>query len=270
MTWMRPRAGLSRLALIATLAALVGTGVGSMAHPSAVAAGTAETMETTILGLVNTERTKLGLVPLRLHPALVDLAGDRAASMAKTGVFAHPSCLSCLFDARDIQNWGAGEIIAWTSWPWGAEAAKSLFQAWKGSPLHWGILMSSTYNYIGFGVAHRAANGRTYAAGLLSESNDRTVPWATMSTGSRKGTKVTWTWTGADRPLQTHTAGLRNFDVQYRVGKGAWRTIRSWTTATSLSLGSRAHGHWYGLRVRARDNRGNLSPYSAEKRVWVP
>lgn len=269
MTRTRP-AAVSRLLLLATLAAILVTGVGPMADPSPVAAGTAETMESTILGLVNAERTKLGLVPLRLHAALVDLAGDRAASMAKTGVFAHPSCLSCLFDSRGIQNWGGGEIIAWTGWPWGAEAAKSLFEAWKGSPLHWGILMSSTYNYIGFGVAHRAANGRTYAAGLLTESKDRTAPWSKMNTGSRSGTKVTWTWSGADVGLQTHTAGLKSFDVQYRVGKGAWKTIRTGTTATSLSLGSRAHGHWYALRVRARDNAGNVAAYSHEKRIWVP
>lgn len=270
MTRTRPSAALSRLLLLATLAAVVVTGIGPMAHPSAAAAGTADTMESTVLSLVNAERTMRGLVPLRLHPGLVGLAGDRAATMASTGVFAHPSCLSCLVKARDIQYYGVGEIIAWTSWPWGDEAAQSLFKAWKGSPLHWGILMSSTYNYIGFGVAYRGANKRTYAAGILTESTDLTKPWAKMSTGSRSGTTVKWTWSGADTTLQTHTAGLKNFDVQYRVGKGAWKTIRSGTTARSLSLGSRAHGHWYGLRVRARDNLGNLASYSSERRIWVP
>jgi uncharacterized protein YkwD len=261
---------MTRMVLAATLAAFLVTGIGPLANPSPAAAGTAETMEATILNLVNAERTKRGLVPLRLHPALVDLAGDRAASMAKTADFSHPSCLSCLIDSRGIQNWGAGEIIAWTGWPWGAEAARSLFDAWKGSSLHWGILMSSDYNYIGFGVAYRSANKRTYAAGILTESKDRTAPWSKMDKGSRSGTKVTWTWSGSDVGLQTHTAGLKNFDVQYRVGKGKWKTIRSATTATSLSLGSRAHGHWYSLRVRARDNAGNVAAYSHEKRVWVP
>ena len=81
---------------------------------------------------------------------------------------------------------------------------------------------------------------------------------------------MSWSGTGADTRLQTHTAGLKNFDVQYRVGSGTWTTIRTGTTAKSLSLGSRAHGHYYGLRVRARDNLGYLSAWSAEMRIWVP
>jgi hypothetical protein len=91
-----------------------------------------------------------------------------------------------------------------------------------------------------------------------------------MGSSSRSGTTVSWAWSGADTKLQTHTSGLKNFDVQYRVGSGTWTTIRSGTTAKSLMLTGRAHGHWYGLRVRARDNLGYLSSYSAELRVWVP
>jgi hypothetical protein len=63
---------------------------------------------------------------------------------------------------------------------------------------------------------------------------------------------------------------LKNYDVQYRVGTGSWSTIKSATTTKSLSLSGRAPGHWYGLRVRARDNAGNLTSYSAEMHVWVP
>lgn len=260
-----------RLLLAAAFAAIVIMGVGPLAHPApAAAATTADTMETTILGLINAERTKRGLVPLRLHAGLVALADDRAATMASTGVFAHPSCVSCVVTSRGIQYYSTTEVIAWSGWPWGDQAAQSIFQAWKNSSLHWSILMSSKYNYIGLGVAYRSANGRTYASGNLTESNDQTRPWGRMSQVTRAGTTVSWTWTGADTRLQTHTAGLKNFDVQYRVGSGTWTTIRSGTTATSLSLGSRAHGHWYGLRIRARDNLGYVSYYSAELRVWVP
>ena len=261
---------MARLLITALLAACFVTGLGPMTHPTAVAAGTAETMESKIVGWINAERTKRGLVPLRLHSGLVDLAGDRAAEMAATGVFAHPSCLTCLVSSRGIQYYRVGEAIAWTSWPWGDQAANSIFQAWKNSSGHWAMLMSSTYNYIGLGVAYRSANSRTYAAAILSESKDRTKPWAKMGTTSRSGTTVTWRWSGADTKLQTHTAGLKNFDVQYRVGSGTWKTIRSGTTAKSLTLSNRAHGHYYGLRVRARDNLGYVSYYTAELRIWVP
>ena len=89
-------ATLSRLLVGAALAACLATAVGPIAHPTAVAASTAGSMESQILGWVNAERSKRGLVPLRLHAGLVDLAGDRAATMASTGVMAHPSCLSCV------------------------------------------------------------------------------------------------------------------------------------------------------------------------------
>lgn len=74
----------------------------------------------------------------------------------------------------------------------------------------------------------------------------------------------------ADVLLQTHTAGLKNFDLEYRVDYGTWSVIRSGTTSTSLSLGSRPHGHYYSLRVRSRDWRGNVSYWTTSIRVWVP
>jgi uncharacterized protein YkwD len=264
------RPAMARFVFAAVLAACLFTGVGPLAHPSPVAASTATTMESTIVSLVNAERSKRGLVPLRYHSQLNDLAGDRAAYMASINALQHISCLSCTFNARGIQWYGAAENIAWTSYPWGDRAAHNIFDAWKASPSHWALLMSSTSNYMGVGVAYRSSNGRTYASAVLSESRDRTKPWAKMVGSSRSGTTVAWSWTGADIGLQTHTAGLKSFDVQYRVGSGTWTTIRSGTTARSLSLGSRAHGHWYGLRVRARDNLGYLSTYTAEVRIWVP
>lgn len=259
-----------RLLLAAIVAACIATAVGPVVHPNPVAASTATTMESTILSLVNAERTKRGLVPLRLHPGLVDLAGDRAAYMASIGALQHISCLSCTLNSRGIQWYGASEVIAWSGYPWGSEAANSIFRAWKASSTHWNLLMSSTSNYIGIGVAYRSSTARTYASAVLTESKDRTAPWARMSSAARSSTTVSWSWTGADTRLQTHTSGLKNFDVQYRVDWGTWTTIRSGTTAHSLSLGSRASGHWYGLRVRARDNLGYLSAYSAEMRIWVP
>jgi uncharacterized protein YkwD len=261
---------MARIVLAATLAASAGIGLGPLAHPSPVSAGTAETMEATILSLVNTERTKRGLVPLRRHSGLVDVAGDLAAFMVSIDALQHYSCLGCVLDSRSIQWYSFSEVIAWTSYPWGDQAAQSIFNAWKGSSGHWAMLMSNESNYIGIGVAYRSSNGRTYAAAELTESKDRSAAWARMKTATLSGTTVSWTWTGADTALQTHTAGFKNFDVQYRVDGGTWSTIRSGTTTTALSLSGRAHGHWYGLRVRARDNLGLVSGYTGETRVWVP
>ncbi len=265
----RGAASLGRLAAGATLAAVVLTGAGPVTNPAPVAAATASGVETTILNWVNAARADRGLKPLRLHAGLVDLAGDRAATMASTGVFKHPSCVKCMFDNRGIQYYAGTEVISWSGYELSENPANSLFSAWRNSSLHWGILMSSRYNYIGLGVADRSSTNGTYAAGLLTESRDRTTPWAVMSGGSRNGTSVTWTWRGGDRVLQTHTAGLKNFVVEYRVDSGSWSTIRSGTTAKSLTLRDRARGHCYSLRVRARDNRDYLSGYTSTVRVCV-
>lgn len=270
MARSRHLAAVSRLLIAATLAASFVTALGPIAHPSPVAASTADSMESMIVSLVNAERTKLGLVPLRLHSGLISLAGDRAAYMASIGAMQHISCLSCTLNARGIQWYSAGEVIASNNYPWGSQAAQVVFNGWMSSSTHRAILMSSRYNYIGVGVAYRSANGSTYASAVLTESRDRTKPWARMVISARSGTSVYWRWEGADTLLQTHTAGLRNFDVQYRVGTGSWVTIRYGTTARSLYLTGRAHGHWYGVRVRARDNLGYVSYYTAEMRIWVP
>jgi uncharacterized protein YkwD len=266
----RPRArALRHLLVIAVLAAAVGTGLGPISHPADVRAGTADDMEAQLLTLINNARTTRGLVPLRKWTTLADMAGDRAATMAKNRTLAHASCLSCLFNSYGVQWYGIGEVIAASTYPWGSQAASSIFNAWKASSTHWAILMSSRFNYIGLGVA-LSSTGKTYAAGEVSESNDHTLPWAKITSVARAGSSVYWYWSGADTKLQTHTSGLKNFDVQYRVDGGTWSTIRSGTTATSLSLGSRAGEHYYGIRIRSRDNRGYLSAWTAEKRIWVP
>ena len=270
MTQHRPFVRVAMRLVLAAFIAVVVAGAVSAASPARAAASTADTMEELLLALINDARADLHLKPLRLHSGLVDFAGDRAASQASSGLMKHLSCLPCSLNSRGIQWYGAGEVLAYTTYPRGAQAAESIFNGWKGSHDHWVLLTSSKYNYIGLGVAYRSSEHKTFAAGLLSESSDRTKPSAKVSGWSRSGTTVAWSWTGADAALQTHTAGLKSYDVQYRVGSGSWSTLRSGTTTKSVSLSGRAHGHWYGLRVRARDKAGNVSSYSAETRVWVP
>ncbi len=116
----------------------------------------------------------------------------------------------------------------------------------------------------------RAANGSTWASILVTASVDHTPPVARNGLLSRSGTTVRFSWSGADPLLQTHTAGLRSFDVQYRVDWGPWHLLRNDTTSRSLSLYNRAHRHYYSFRVQAADRRGNLSAWTPIKRIWVP
>jgi uncharacterized protein YkwD len=265
------RPALRRFGLAMLVAAVLATGLTPAVSPAPVQAGTAETMESHLLGWINSSRANLGLRPLHASSALASLAGYRAGVMASTGVLSHTiaGCLSCELTGRGIQWYSEGEVIAWNSYTWGDSSALALFNWWKSSSTHWALLMSRTFNYIGVGVAYRSASRTTWGAIVLTESLDHTAPWSHLTGGSASGTSVTWTWTGGDISLQTHTSGLRNFDVEYRVDSGSWVVIRSWTTARYLTLTGRAHGHYYGLRVRSRDWRGNVSGWSAELRVWV-
>jgi uncharacterized protein YkwD len=275
MEHRRPRPilpAIARLLLAVVVATVVLGGFTPVASPGEARAGTAQTMDSEILGWINASRLKLGLRVLRVQSGLTSLAGYRAATMAATGVMSHTiaGCLSCELTARGIQWYSYGEVIAENTYPWGYQSALALFNWWKSSPLHWSLLMSPTYNYVGVGVAYHSANNMTFGDIILTESVDQTSPWTQMHSGSVTGTTVAWSWVGDDIYLQTHTSGFRSFDVEYRVDWGYWYVIRSGTTARSLYLTGRARGHYYSLRVRARGWRGNLSYWSPELRVWVP
>jgi len=262
---------IGRLLLAVVVSVVVLGGFTPVAAPGDVRAGTAETMESHIVGWINSSRAKLGLHALRVHAGLTSLAGYRAGVMASTGVLSHTiaGCLSCSLSSRGIQKYSDGEVIAENTYPWGDQSALALFNWWKGSPEHWSLLMSRTYNYLGVGVAYRSSNKMTFGSVVLTESVDQTGGWSRMGSGSASGTTVSWSWNGGDIWLQTHTAGLRNFDVQYRVDYGVWSLIRSGMTAKSLSLSGRARGHYYAIRVRSHDWRGNSSAWSAEIPVYV-
>jgi uncharacterized protein YkwD len=265
------------LALLTTLGGVPAPAAAAALDPTAsvatAATDSAATMAASFLGWLNRDRVARGLVPVRSWPALSALATDRAASMASSGTLSHDAAggsVGTALTARGLQWYGFGEIIGASGYPWGSQAAANIYSLWKASAPHRAIMFSATFNYVGVGYAYRAANGTTYASVVFTESRDHTRPVARNGAISRSGTTVRFAWSGSDPRLQTHTAGLRSFDVQYRVDAGSWRTIRNDTTATALSLSSRPHGHWYGFRVQAADRRGNLSRWTTAIRIWVP
>jgi hypothetical protein len=250
---------LLRLGLALTLLLVVAPGT---------SASTATAPERDIMALVNRARADAGLMPLRSDYRLWVLADERAAAMASSDVLSHVGALQATLDGRAIQWFGFGEVIAWTSAS-PASSATSLYGLWTSSAPHWELLMSRSFNYLGIGLSY-SASGRTYGSIVLTESRDRTGARATITAARVSGDDVRWTWRGGDPALQTHTAGLRDYAVQMRVDNGAWRTVTSATTSTSRILANRAGGHWYSLRVRARDRAGNVGAWSPERRVWVP
>jgi hypothetical protein len=225
-----------------------------------------------ILGAVNDARSRDGLVAYRSWGPLVDLATQRAERMAASRTLSHTAAggsIGPALDARGVDWMGYGEAIGMTGWAWGREAADSLFTMWMNSSGHRALLLSDDYNYIGIGIA-RASDGSTWSSIVMTESEDHTAPVASIVALARDGTALTLTWDGSDPRLQTHTAGLKDWDVRFRRDDKRWRTIREHLTGTSLTLADRKPGHWFLFKVRSRDQRGNLSKWTSPTKIWVP
>lgn len=265
----RPPRRLLSHALGATLIAAIA--VTAFAAPAS-AATSASTAEAYIIGWVNTARAERGLTPLRGDKDLAYLAGLRATRMAQNNTLSHTigGNLFNQLNYLDVQWYRYGETIGWSSAAWTVDAARAIYRSWMGSAPHRALLMSDRFNYIGLGLAYRSSNGRTFGSAVMTESLDHTGSIARVTAARRSGDDLSWTWNGYDPRLQTHTAGFRDYDVQYRVGSGDWRTIRNDTTSTSLTLRDRAHGRYHAIRVRATDRRGNVGPWTAQSRIWVP
>lgn len=225
--------------------------------------------ESNLNARVNAERTARGLVALRLDPDAVAIARQRAETMAATDVLSHQNPDGTdVFDAivaAGIPWFGAGEVIVWNSWPTEADSTTQAVAAWFGSPPHASILLSTNYNYAGFGAAVSPVSGNRYYAGVVLKRTDRTAAWAKPGAVSERvldasKVQVTVRWTGGDPLLQVLTAGLRDYEVQRRVVGGAWRNL-GYRTGTSVTE-TLPRARTYEYRIRARDKAGNRGPWN--------
>ena len=216
--------------------------------------------------LVNAERIAQGLVALQLDPAVMAIARERAETMATTDLMSHQNPDgSDVFAASGIPWFAAGEVLVWNSHAEEAESTTNAVAAWFGSPEHRSLLLSTDFNYAGFGAAVSPTSGNRYYAGVLVRRTDRSAAWATAGVTSMRiidpsRVRVTVRWTGGDIRLQVLTAGLRNYEVQRRVAGGVWRPLgfRTRTSVTETLPRSRT----YQYRIRARDRVGNSGPWT--------
>jgi uncharacterized protein YkwD len=228
--------------------------------------------EALVISWVNHDRMDRGLAPLRTDGNLASIAGIRASRMASANVMSHTvgGNLASQLNWYGVYWYRYAETIGWSTASFPTTSARSIYLAWMGSSEHRALLLSNQLNYIGVGLAYRSSNHRTFASAVLSESPDHTRPIARVTGVSRSGDDVRWTWSGYDPRLQTHTAGFRDYDVQYRVGSGLWSMIRDNTTSASILIANRPGGRYYSIRVRGTDRRGNVGAWSSESRIWVP
>jgi uncharacterized protein YkwD len=252
--------------VVALALALLPAATASAATVSTTAIAAAER---TAFELANARRASAGLIALKLDPRLAALARDRAEYMATTGTFSHTQAdgtnVFDLMDMEGIRWYGAGEIIAWNTAADLGYSADFAVKGWMGSSGHKAIMLSTNYNYVGFGLAISPTTGKRYWAGVYLKGPDRTGAWAKVGSTSAtpvdaSSAKVTVKWTGNDTRLQVLTSGLSVYQAQRRTDGGAWVDYGT-MTATSLTK-TLAKGHVHDIRVRARDKAGNWGAWN--------
>jgi uncharacterized protein YkwD len=269
---------LNRLAPLAILGLLAAVFV----SPAPVAAADALTIsqaEQAMVNALNVDRTTRGLVPVRIDTRLMAIARARSYDMASKHYFSHTQPdgrnVFNILTSKGIKWYTAGEIIATNNYPTLQNSVDSANYQWMHSPGHKAIVVSTSMNYVGVGLAIDASNGKKLWTAVYIKGPDRTGARATaakpvVSAGTTSATKrVTVSWTGADVRLQVLTSGFHTFRVQRRVDGGAWTTV-TWGTTVKAMTFLVATNHSYEFRVGARDKAGNWGAWSTAAASLVP
>jgi uncharacterized protein YkwD len=243
------------------------------AVPAPAAASTASDAEAIMLKAMNYERTRRGLVALRLDPRMAAIARDRSNYQASRDIGSHTHSggrtVFDLIQAAGVKWYSAGEIIAQNRYyPSITDSAKAAIRGWLNSSTHRSILLSKGYNYVGFGYAMNPDSQRRYWTGVYLKGPDRTTPWVEMGTLSRKSAgggmvTVTIRFTGGDRRLQVLTSGFRYFQIQRRPAGGVWKSFP--TTTNTYKRVTWGDNSIKEVRVRSRDRAGNWSKWQTIK-----
>jgi uncharacterized protein YkwD len=259
------RGRLASLALAAVIGLVISAPGGTLATDAPVDGAALSAAETAMVAALNHDRTVAGLVPVRVDARLMAIARARSNDMVAKNYFSHvqPDGRN-VFDiltAQHITWYNAGEIIAWNAFPMDSTAAAADYQ-WQHSPTHDAILMSSSYNYVGVGLAVDPSTGKKVWTADYIRGPDRTGARATVYTpkvvsGPTASTRYAkLSWTGYDVRLQALTSGLRSYVIQRRVDGGIWTSVVSGTTLHTATV-KLYRGHRYEFRFAAHDRAGN-------------
>lgn len=177
---MTPRAAI-RLLIAAALAGALALS----AAPSASAAGACQSssaipghasrkdMSRATLCLLNAERRRRGMRPLKMNRRLSRAARRHSLDMARRNYFSHTSPSGSSFVdrirragyLRRARKWTVGENLAWGVG--GRASAAATMRAWMNSPGHRRNILTRRFREIGIGISFDAPqggfSGATYA-----------------------------------------------------------------------------------------------------------
>lgn len=155
------------LALLSTTLALL-----VFAYPAtrAQAAVTPTTTEQQVIKLVNSQRAKKGLVPIRFNASLTRAARAHSRDMASRGVLTHTSAngdsvgrrvIRFGYTASGYSSWSVGENIARAKSGTVAATPEGIVMMWMTSTAHRANILTSKWRDAGVGMA-TSDNGQRY------------------------------------------------------------------------------------------------------------
>lgn len=156
--------------------ALITTALALLLLPAASMAAIAPTKaERTVIKLVNKERVKHGLAPVRFNAALTRAARAHAREMARRQVLTHRSADGATIAGRAVANgykrsgyryWTVGENVACARAGTPFATPAGAVSLWSRAGTHRRIMLRGAYRDIGVGVATGANETRYFAIDL--------------------------------------------------------------------------------------------------------
>jgi uncharacterized protein YkwD len=244
----------------------------SIQAPTVASASTAiDRAESEMIRLINEDRAEHGLVPYRSYGVLNKIAGARSYNMATKHYFGHrqPDGRTAfdMIDASGITWYAAAEDIAWNNYGDVMGSALMADNSWMGSSAHRAAILSTSYNYVGVGLAIDYSNGHRMWTALFLKAPDHTGGWASfdpqpeaLAAEATAPRSVTVSWRGGDVRLTTLTAGFDHYQVRRRVDANTWGYLAHSTTNRSRTFNAYP-GHVYRFSVRACDRRDNCGAW---------
>lgn len=172
MRFSRPWLALSVALAVMMVAALAASAARACESANASASTVSKrVMVRATLCVLNAERARQGLRPLKLNRKLSKAARRHSRAMASRHFFSHTSPDGSTFVDRirgtgylsGASSWSIGENIAYGSG--GQGTPRAIGSAWMTSPGHRANILSSSFSSIGIGIVARTpfgGNGATY------------------------------------------------------------------------------------------------------------